>query len=74
MVRLRTGTALERWLCDVAASGIPERKTFADRLRRDSAAGYAGLTLEWSNGQTEAQVHRLKRVKRQRYGKAGFAL
>jgi transposase len=33
-----------------------------------------GLTLEWSNGVTEGHVHRLKLVKRQGYGRAGFAL
>jgi transposase len=30
----------------------------------------AGLTLRWSNGQTERQVTRLKQVKRQAYGRA----
>lgn len=38
------------------------------------AAVEAGLTLEWSNGQTEGQVHRLKLLKRQMYGRAGFEL
>jgi transposase len=33
----------------------------------------AGLTLAWSNGVTEGQIHRLKLVKRQGYGRAGFA-
>ncbi len=30
----------------------------------------AGLTLRWSNGQTEGQVTKLKLVKRQGYGRA----
>jgi transposase len=30
----------------------------------------AGLTLRWSNGQTEGQVGRLERIKRQGYGRA----
>jgi transposase len=42
----------------------------------------AGLTLEWSNGVMEDQLHgvmedqlhRLKLLKRQGYGQAGFAL
>jgi transposase len=34
----------------------------------------AGLTLEWSNDATEGQIHRLKLLKRQGYGRAGFAL
>jgi len=34
----------------------------------------AELTLEWSNGVTEGQIHHLKLVKRQGYGRAGFTL
>jgi transposase len=34
----------------------------------------AGLTLEWSNGQTEGQVNRLKLLKRQMYGRGRFDL
>ncbi len=30
----------------------------------------AGLTLRWSNGQTEGQVTKLKLVKREAYGRA----
>jgi transposase len=34
----------------------------------------AALRLPWSNGQVEGQVHRLKLVKRQMYGRAKFDL
>jgi transposase len=34
----------------------------------------AALTLEWSNGQTEGHINRLKLLKRQMYGRAGFDL
>jgi transposase len=34
----------------------------------------AGLSEPWSNGQTEGQIHQLKLLKRQMYGRAGFAL
>jgi transposase len=34
----------------------------------------AALNLPWSNGQVEGQVHRLKLLKRQMYGLAGFDL
>ena len=47
---------------------------FARGLQDDLTAIIAGLTLEWSNGVTEGQIHRLKLVKRQGYGRAGFAL
>jgi len=32
------------------------------------------LTLGWSNGQTEGQVHRLKLLKRSMYGRGRFDL
>jgi transposase len=43
-------------------------------LQDDVVAITAGLTLEWNNGVTEGHIHRLKLVKRQGYGRAGFAL
>jgi transposase len=39
-------------------------------LRADRDAVKAGLTLRWSNGQTEGQVTKRKLVKRQGYGRA----
>jgi transposase len=47
---------------------------FARGLREDLAAVTAGLTLPWSNGPVEGQVTRLKLLKRQGYGRAGFPL
>jgi len=55
-----------------AASAVWQ--TFATGLYKDHAAVRAALSLEWSNGQTEGQVNRLKTIKRQMYGRAGFAL
>jgi transposase len=43
-------------------------------LLRDAAAVTAAVTLPWSNGQVEGQIHRLKLVKRQMYGRAKFNL
>jgi transposase len=43
-------------------------------LRRDLSAVRAALTSEWSNGQTEGQVNRLKLIKRQMYGRAKLDL
>ena len=34
----------------------------------------AAVSLEWSNGQTEGQINRLKTLKRQMYGRAGLDL
>jgi transposase len=34
----------------------------------------AAVEQHWSNGQVEGQVHRLKLLKRQMYGRSGFLL
>jgi len=40
----------------------------------DCEAVRAALTHEWSSGQTEGQIDRLKVIKRQMYGWANFEL
>jgi transposase len=74
LVRERRGDELEAWMAEAIESGITELARFARGLQEDLAAVKAGLTLEWSNGVTEGQIHRLKLVKRQGYGRDGFAL
>ena len=74
MVKNRKSGDLDAWLESAEASGIPEFNGFAVGIRRDYAAVFAGLELSWSNGQVEGQVHRLKQLKRQMYGRAGFLL
>ena len=74
MLRRREGERLEAWLERAEASGIDELTRFAGKLRTDGDAVQAGLTLRWSNGQTEGQVTRLKLVKRQGYGRAKIDL
>jgi transposase len=74
MVRERRGDALKAWMAAATHSGIAALARFARGLQNDLSAISAGLTLEWSNGVTEGQIHRLKLVKRQGYGRAGFAL
>jgi transposase len=74
IARERRGDDLEAWMADATHSGINELARFARGLQEDLAAVTAGLTLEWSNGVTEGQSHRLKLMKRQGYGRAGFTL
>lgn len=74
MLRRREGARLPEWLAAAEASGIDELVRFAGTLREDRAAVQAGLTLRYSNGQTEGQVTRLKLIKRQGYGRANFDL
>jgi transposase len=74
MARERRGHDLEAWIAEATHSEIEEVVRFALGLQEDLNAVKAGVTLEWSNGVTEGQIHRLKLVKRQGYGRAGFAL
>jgi transposase len=74
MVRERRGADLEAWIAKAMHSGIEELARFARGLQEDLSAIKAGLTLPWSNGVTEGQIHRLKLLKRQGYGRAGFTL
>ena len=55
-------------------SGLAEFAAGAASLRQDYAAVAAALTHEWSAGQTEGQVTRLKLLKWQMYGRANFDL
>jgi transposase len=72
MLRERQGERLDTWLKRVETQTVAELKNFARGLQKDYDAVKAGLTLEWSNGQVEGHVHRLKLLKRQMYGKASF--
>jgi transposase len=74
IVRERRGKDLEAWITAATASGIDTLARFARGLQEDLAAVSAGLTLSWSNGPVEGQVTRLKLLKRQGYGRAGFPL
>jgi Transposase len=68
------GHALEAWMAEATHSGIDELARFARGPQGDLSAITSGLTLEWRNGAAEGQIHRLKLVKRQGSGRAGFAL
>jgi transposase len=74
MLRERQGEKLDAWLQKVEDQGVSELQSFAQGLRRDYDAVKAGLTLVWSQGQVEGQVHRLKLLKRQMYGRGSFPI
>ncbi|MEP6776372.1 MAG: transposase [Chloroflexota bacterium] len=74
MVKNRTPQALDPWLVAVASSKLRDLENFAAGIERDKAAVLAALSLEWSNGQVEGQVNRLKMLKRQMYGRAKLDL
>ena len=47
---------------------------FAYGLQKDIDAVNAAVETSWSTGQVEGQINRLKMIKRQMYGRAGFDL
>ncbi|MFB6877891.1 transposase [Streptomyces sp. NPDC056323] len=70
----RLGATLPAWTDAVDASQLPGLTGFALHLLRDLDAVTAGLTLDWSSGSIEGAVNRIKKIKRQLYGRAGFGL
>jgi transposase len=74
LVRKAGKMSLADWLATAERSACRELRSFAAGLRQDEAAVSAGLREAWSNGPVEGQVNRLKTIKRQMYGRAGFSL
>ncbi len=71
MIRKRDASLWPAWLQMALRSPLA---SFARRLQRDEKAVTEALRLPWSNGMVEGQIHRLKLIKRQMYGRAGFDL
>jgi len=75
LVRERPGeAALRAWVSACQTSQVKELVRFAKGLRAEWQAVVAGLTHPASQGQTEGFVHKLKLIKRQHFGRAGFTL
>ena len=74
MVRKREGARLDVWLAQATESGIAELQSFAAGIEKDKDAVRAGLTWSINNGMVEGHVTKLKLIKRQGYGRAGFPL
>ncbi len=74
MMTGRHGDRLTSWIAAVEADDLPELRRFTAGLARDRDAVVAGLTLEHSSGAVEGTVNRIKMLKRQMFGRAGFDL
>jgi transposase len=74
VIKERRADGLRGWIIDAQRSEIPEFVGFANGLTTDLQAVRGALEYEWSNGQVEGQVHRLKLVKRQMYGRGKLDL
>ena len=71
----RTGLLeLEGWLAGAEASDLPQLRSFAHGIRRDQQAVTAGLSLTYSSAALEGNVCKIKLIKRQMFGRAGFPL
>lgn len=70
----RDGQRVRQWIHHATQSAVTPLVRFAGALRRDFAAVVAAAEIKWSSGQVEGQINRLKTIKRQMYGRAGFPL
>jgi len=67
-------SSLERWARRAKATGIASMSRFVRQLKKDWPAVENAVELVWSNGPVEGHINRLKVIKRQMYGRAGFQL
>ena len=74
MLRWHQSHRLLTWLEKAMASGFPFVAQYAKGLRREFEGVAQSITSPWSNGPVEGQINRLKVIKRQMYGRAGFDL
>ena len=74
LVRERSSNKFNEWLRSAMKSQLKEFVSFARGLSEDYEAVKNALRYEWSNGQLEGQVNRLKLIKRMMYGRAKFDL
>jgi transposase len=70
MIRKKVVIELEPWIADSERNLL----AFANGIVSDKSAVYAAITLPWSNGRVEAQITKLRLVKRQMYGLAKLDL
>jgi len=74
MIKEKQSEKFKSWLESSKNCGVKELSGFAFGLKQDEAAVTQSMSSEWSNGQVEGQVNRLKFIKRQMYGRANFDL
>jgi len=74
LMTMRQLEGFKRWLEKARASRIGELIWFANGIEQDRAPVEKAFESQWSQGQTEGQVNRLKLIKRQMYGRANFDL
>ncbi|MGC0334765.1 hypothetical protein RKD23_007755 [Streptomyces sp. SAI-170] len=68
------GHQLPAWIEAATTADLPSLQRFARHLERDLDAVTAGLSQQWNSGVVERHVNRIKMLKRQMFGGAGFEL
>jgi transposase len=68
------GGLLSGWIHKAKRCEFGAVVRFAYGLQKDISAVNASVETNWSTGQAEGQINRLKLIKRQMYGRAGFTL
>ncbi len=71
LIRGDDEAALEHWIADAAGT---ELDALAKGIRRDIDAVKSAVTYPWSTSPVEGRINRLKTLKRQMYGRAGYEL
>lgn len=71
MIRRKAEADLDPWIERARVSLVA---SFANGVVKDIAAVRAAIVSQWSNGQTEGQITKLKLVKRQMYGRGKLDL
>ena len=74
IAKARDEKAFDAWLAAAKAGVSRELRGFATGLEAEGDVVRAALRLEWSTGQVEGHIHRLKLLKRQMYGRAKLDL
>ena len=73
-LRGHDGAVLQEWINEVMHCDFGPLVRFGYGPQKDFSAVTAAVETKWSSGQVEGQVNRLKAIKRQMYGRAGFNL
>ena len=74
ILKTQNKSQLSSWFTRVHESGSAEFRRVAAGMEADAAAICEAISSRWSNGVVEGHVNRLKMLKRQMYGRAGFEL
>jgi len=67
-------TKLDKWVEIVEKTNFKKIKTFAAGIKKDYEAVCNAIELPFSNGMIEGKINKLKKIKREMYGRASFEL